>query len=263
MQEKYSAQLERKIRRRQAKIGVMGLGYIGLPLALEFAKRGFSVLGVDTDASRVRQLQEGTSYSPDVSGTELKRQLRSGRFKATNEFDLLGELDCISICVPTPLVEEETPDISFIIQAIREVSNRRRPGQLITLESTTSPVTTEEVVLPILSEGGYKAGRDFFLAYSPERLDPGNVKYHTHEIPRVVGGITPACGKLAGLLYKHIVKDVMIVSSPRTAEMIKLVENAFRNINIAFVNELVPLCFKLGINVWEVIEGAKTKPFGF
>ncbi|HHT9132967.1 MAG TPA: nucleotide sugar dehydrogenase, partial [Candidatus Tripitaka californicus] len=186
----------------------MGLGYIGLPLALEFAKRGFSVTGIDTDANRVRQIQEGKSYSPDVNGAELKRLVRSGRFKATDGFELLEDLDCISICVPTPLIEEETPDISYIIQAIREVCKRRKKGQLITLESTTSPGTTEEVVLPILSEGGYKVGRDFFLAFSPERLDPGNVKYHTHEIPRVIGGVTTACGELAGLLYRQIVENV-------------------------------------------------------
>ncbi|HHT9139621.1 MAG TPA: nucleotide sugar dehydrogenase [Candidatus Tripitaka californicus] len=263
MQGRHKTQLTEKIRKRQAKVGVMGLGYIGLPLALEFAKRGFSVTGIDTDANRVRQIQEGKSYSPDVNGAELKRLVRSGRFKATDGFELLEDLDCISICVPTPLIEEETPDISYIIQAIREVCKRRKKGQLITLESTTSPGTTEEVVLPILSEGGYKVGRDFFLAFSPERLDPGNVKYHTHEIPRVIGGVTTACGELAGLLYRQIVENVTIVSSPRTAEMIKLLENAFRNVNIAFVNELAQLCFRLGVDIWEVIEGAKTKPFGF
>ncbi|HLA37174.1 MAG TPA: nucleotide sugar dehydrogenase [Candidatus Brocadiales bacterium] len=263
MQGRYKTQLAEKIRKRQAKVGVMGLGYIGLPLALEFAKRGFSVTGIDIDANRVRQIQEGKSYSPDVNGTELKRQVRSGRLKAANGFELLGDLDCISICVPTPLIEEETPDISYIIQAIREVCKRRKKGQLITLESSTYPGTTEEVALPILNKGGYQVGRDFFLAFSPERLDPGNVKYHTHEIPRVIGGVTIACGELAGLLYRQIVKDVTIVSSPRTAEMVKLMENAFRNVNIAFVNELAQLCFRLGIDIWEVIEGAKTKPFGF
>ena len=263
MQGRYKTQLAEKIRKRQAKVGVLGLGYIGLPLALEFAKRGFSVTGIDIDANRVRQIQEGKSYSPDVNGTELKRQVRSGRLKAANGFELLGDLDCISICVPTPLIEEETPDISYIIQAIREVCKRRKKGQLITLESSTYPGTTEEVALPILNKGGYQVGRDFFLAFSPERLDPGNVKYHTHEIPRVIGGVTIACGELAGLLYRQIVKDVTIVSSPRTAEMGKLMENAFRNVNIAFVNELAQLCFRLGIDIWEVIEGAKTKPFGF
>src|SRR3989338_3633051 len=263
MQGRYKTQLAEKIRKRQAKVGVMGLGYIGLPLALEFAKRGFYVTGIDTDANRVRQIQEGKSYSPDVSGTELKRQIRSGRLKATDGFELLEGLDCISISVPTPLIGEETPDISCIVHAVREVCKRRKKGQLITLESSTYPGTTEEVVLPILSEGGYKVGRDFFMAFSPERLDPGNVKYHTHEIPRVIGGVTTACGELAGLLYSQIVKDVTIVSSPRTAEMMKLLENAFRNVNIAFVNELAQLCFRLGIDVWEVIEGARSKPFGF
>ncbi len=263
MQEKYKAQLEEKIRKKQAKVGVMGLGYIGLPLAVEFAKRGFSVLGIDNDADRVRQVQEGKSFSPDVSEKELQRQLKDGRLKATWEFKLLSELDCISVCVPTPMIEEETPDVSYIIQTIKDVCKWRKRGQLITLESTTYPGTTEEIVLPILSEGGYIVGRDFFLAYSPERLDPGNVKYHTHEVPRVVGGVTRACGELAGLLYRQVIKEVMVVSSPRTAEMVKLLENAFRNVNIAFVNEMAQVCFRLGIDVWEVVEGAKTKPFGF
>jgi UDP-N-acetyl-D-glucosamine dehydrogenase len=263
MQGSYKAQLEEKIRRKQAEIGVMGLGYIGLSLALEFAKSGFSVIGVDTDASRVKQIQAGNPYSPDINKAELGSQLKSGRLRVACEFDLLKGLDCISICVPTPLKKYKVPDISHVIQAVREVCKRRKKGQLLTLESTTYPGTTEEVLLPMLSKGGYKVGRDFFLVFSPERLDPGNVKYHTHEIPRVIGGATPACGELASLLYKQIVNGITLVSSPRTAEMIKVLENAFRNVNIAFVNELAQLCYKLGIDVWEVVEGAKTKPFGF
>jgi UDP-N-acetyl-D-glucosamine dehydrogenase len=263
MQERHKTVLEQKIKRGQAKIGIMGLGYIGLPLALEFARKGFFTIGIDTDVGRVQQIQGGKSPSPDVSEKDLKKQLRIGRLKVSNDFDLLAGLDCISICVPTPLIEEETPDVSYIIQTVKEICKWRKKGQLITLESTTYPGTTEEVLLPMLSKGGYKVGKDFFLAYSPERLDPGNVKYHTREIPRVIGGVTTACGELAALLYRQVVKDVMIVSSPRAAEMSKLLENSFRNVNIAFVNELAQLCSRLGIDVWEVIEGARTKPFGF
>lgn len=255
--------LEEKIKQRKAKVGVIGLGYVGLPLAVEFAKAGFQVLGIDIDSEKVKNINEGHSNIPDVSNIEIKALVKRRKLRATSTYKMLGGLDTISICVPTPLRKTKEPDISFVVGATREVANSLRKGQLIILESTTYPGTTDELILPILSEKGLKVGKDFYLAFSPERVDPGNKVFHTRNIPKVVGGITMKCTHMAKLLYEQVCEKVIPVSSTRVAEMVKLLENTFRSTNIALVNEMAVISNRLGIDVWEVVDAAATKPFGF
>ena len=255
--------LVRKLTDRSATVGVIGLGYVGLPLAVEFAKAGFSAIGFDIETSKVDQINRGESYIPDVSSEELDSVTRSGRLSATADFARLDEVDTVNICVPTPLRKTRDPDLSHVVAAAESVAAHLHAGQLVILESTTYPGTTEEVVRPMLERGGLKAGRDFFLAFSPERVDPGNAEWRTANIPKVVGGVDSASTEVAAALYRQIVKEVVPVSSTRVAEMVKLLENTFRAVNIGLVNELALMCRDLNVNVWEVIDAAKTKPFGF
>jgi UDP-N-acetyl-D-glucosamine dehydrogenase len=255
--------LKAKIRDREARVGIIGMGYVGLPLAVEFARAGFRVDGIDLDSRKVKDINAGRSYIGDVTQQDIREQLAAERLSATSDFEIVREIDCVVICVPTPLRKTRDPDISYIVSALEEVAQRLHKGMLIVLESTTYPGTTEEIMLPRLSETGLKAGKDFFLAFSPERVDPGNRSWHTRNTPKVVGGITPACGQVAALLYQQAVDTVVPVSSSRAAEMIKLLENTFRSVNIALVNEIALICDRLGLEVWEIIEGAATKPFGF
>lgn len=256
-------ELEKKIRDRSARVGVIGLGYVGLPLVIEMAKEGFQVTGIDIDRQKVDSVNAGISYVLDVPSETLFSFVTKERIKATQSLAAVENLDTVSICVPTPLRKTKEPDLSYIIAAVEAVHNHIRPEQLIILESTTYPGTTREVVLPILEESGLEVGKGFFLAYSPERVDPGNQSYTTRNIPKVIGGMTPRCTELAGLLYQQFVERVVPVSTPESAEMVKLLENTFRSVNIALANEMALVCHKLGIDVWEVIEAARTKPFGF
>ncbi len=255
--------LRRALDERRARVGVAGLGYVGLPLAVEFARAGFRVTGIDPDATRVAEANRGSSYIGDVRSEDLAVAVRAGRLAAQTGWDGAEALDAILICVPTPVSPHREPDLSFVRSAAAEVARRLRPGQLVVLESTTYPGTTEELVLPILAAGGGRVGEDFFLAYSPERVDPGNRHYHIANTPKLVGGVTARCAALATALYEKAVIKVVPVSSPRVAETAKLLENIFRNVNIALVNELAMLCDRMGIDVWEVVEAAATKPFGF
>ena len=252
-----------RLRTRQAKVGVIGLGYVGLPLAVEFAKAGFSAVGFDVDAAKVEQIAKGESYIPDVSAEQLRRAKEAGHLCATTDFARLAEVDTIDICVPTPLRKTKDPDLSFIVAAVEEIAKYLCRGQLVVLESTSYPGTIEEVVQPRLEAGGLRAGRDFFLAFSPERVDPGNASWNTANIPKVVGGIDETSTAVATALYEQITETVVPVSSTRVAEMVKLLENTFRAVNIGLVNELALMCHDLGVDVWEVIDAAKTKPFGF
>jgi UDP-N-acetyl-D-glucosamine dehydrogenase len=256
-------QLIERIQTKQARAGVIGLGYVGLPLALELASNGVDTLCVDIDSTKVDAVNGGASYIPDVSSERLQASVAAKRLKATTNFDALAEADTINICVPTPLRKTKDPDLSYVVSAVQQVQTRLRRGQLVILESTTYPGTTIEVVQPMLEETGLKAGADFFLAFSPERVDPGNPKWHTANIPKVVGGIDEASTRAASALYRHIVQTVVPVSSPSVAEMVKLLENTFRAVNIGLVNELALMCHDLNLDVWEVIEAAATKPFGF
>ncbi|MCC6143318.1 MAG: nucleotide sugar dehydrogenase [Candidatus Hydrogenedentes bacterium] len=244
-------------------VAVIGMGYVGVPLAVELVRGGLTVIGIEVDADKVAQLRQARSYLLDVPDAVLRDCLDTGRFSASDTYEALAECDAACICVPTPLSKSQDPDISYIVRAAEQLRNYLHPGMLIVLESTTYPGTTDEVVLPILEESGLKAGKDFFLAFSPERVDPGNDRFGMRNTPKVVGGVTPACGQKAQALYRHAVENVVAVSNARTAEMVKLLENTFRAINIGLVNELAMICDKLGIDVWEVIEAAKTKPFGF
>lgn len=255
--------LKRKIRTRTAKTGIIGLGYVGLPLAVEMAKAGFQVTGIDLSQEKVNSINRGISYIPDVSSQTVETFVTADKLRATQSLAAVGELDTIDICVPTPLRKNKDPELSYVIAAVEVIRNHIRAGQLIILESTTYPGTTREVVLPILEESGLKAGSDFFLAYSPERVDPGNSVFHTRNIPKVVGGITPRCAETAVFFYRQYIDNVFSVSSTDCAEMVKLLENTFRSVNIALANEMALTCHSFGINVWEVIEAAKTKPFGF
>lgn len=255
--------LKDKLQERSARVGVIGLGYVGLPLMVEMARAGFCVTGIDIDPEKVAAINAGRSYVLDVPSETLAALVQAQRIRATHSLDAIGRLDTISICVPTPLRKTRDPDLSYIIAAVEAVQGQLRPGQLIVLESTTYPGTTQEVVLPILERSGLQAGKDFFLAFSPERVDPGNPVYATRSIPKVIGGVTPHCTELAVRLYQQFIERVVPVSSPGTAEMVKLLENTFRSVNIALANEMALLCHGFGINVWEVIEAAKTKPFGF
>jgi UDP-N-acetyl-D-glucosamine dehydrogenase len=247
---------------RQAQIGIIGLGYVGLPLARAFSGAGYRVLGFDVDKAKVERLNRGESYIGHVPASVVQ-QMRAQRFEATAGFDRLGEADAVIICVPTPLTSAREPDLSYVIKSARAVASQLRPGQLIVLESTTYPTTTRDVVLPLLERTDLKCGADFFLAFSPEREDPGNASFSVSTIPKVVGGLDEASGDLATQLYGAIVERVVRVSSPEVAEGCKILENTYRAINIALVNELKVLYDRMGIDVWEVIEAAKTKPFGF
>jgi UDP-N-acetyl-D-glucosamine dehydrogenase len=236
---------------------------VGLPLAVEFARAGFSVIGIDTDLDRVGALQAGQSYTPDLESEDLRALIRQGRYEATSDFSVLERIDVVLICVPTPLRKSKDPNISFIIAAASEVATRFHPGQLVVLESTTYPETTEDLLLPMFRGRGANVGEDFFLAFSPERIDPGNPTFKVRDIPKVVGGITPECTRLAATLYREIVPRVHEVSSAKVAELAKLYENVFRNVNIALANEFALMCRRLGVSTKEVIDAAATKPFGF
>ncbi|MCX6349693.1 MAG: nucleotide sugar dehydrogenase [Candidatus Aureabacteria bacterium] len=258
-----AAVLLKKIEKHSATVGVIGLGYVGLPLAIEFAKAGFPVLGFDTDAAKVRMVNAGKSYIKHIPAERVRELSGRKSCRATTNAHDLTKADCILICVPTPLTRQREPDMTYIVSTTSTIAGRLRKGQLVVLESSTYPGTTREVVMPPLEKKGLKAGKDFFLAFSPEREDPGNPKYSTHSIPKVVGGLTPDCLKLAATLYSTIVPKVTEVSSPEAAEATKLLENIFRCVNIALVNELKIVFDRMGIDVWEVIEAAKSKPFGY
>ena len=252
-----------RIRSRQANVGVIGLGYVGLPLAVELAQAGFTVTGFDVDAGKTTQINAGKSYIPDVPEAALAACVSKGTLKATTDMSQLGAMDAIDICVPTPLRKTKDPDLSYVVLAVEAVAATLRPGQLIILESTTYPGTTDEIVQPMLEEKCLKAEVDFFLAFSPERVDPGNPTWHTKNTPKVLGGITPACTEVAAALYGTCIDRIVSVSSPEAAELTKLLENTFRSVNIGLVNEMAIICDRLGVDVWEVIEAAATKPFGF
>jgi len=251
------------IRTRQARVGVIGLGYVGLPLAVELAHAGFTVTGFDVDAAKADAINAGQSYIPDVAGPHLAASVKNGKLSATTDMSQLGSMDAIDICVPTPLRKTKDPDLSYVVLAVEAVAARLRAGQLVILESTTYPGTTDEVVQPMLEDTGLVADRDFFLAFSPERVDPGNQQFTTRNIPKIVGGVGPASTEVARALYSATVDHVVPVSSTRVAEMVKLLENTFRAVNIGLVNEIALMCHKMDIGVWEVIDAAKTKPFGF
>jgi len=252
-----------RIHSRQASVGVIGLGYVGLPLAVEFAHAGFDVTGFDVDATKAAEINAGRSYIPDVCATDVAAVVEAGRLKATTDMSALAEMDAIDICVPTPLRKTRDPDLSYVVLAVEAVAATLKAGQLIILESTTYPGTTDEVVQPMLEAQGLRADVDFFLAFSPERVDLGNQRFTTKNIPKIVGGFGASSTEAAAALYEATVETVIRVSSTRVAEMVKLLENTFRAVNIGLVNELALMCHKMDINVWEVIDAAKTKPFGF
>jgi UDP-N-acetyl-D-glucosamine dehydrogenase len=256
-------QLKERIAKKTARVGVIGLGYVGLPLAVEFAKAGFDVTGIDILASKVEQFNRGESYVKDVPDDVFAPLVASGKLRATTDFSVIRELDTIDICVPTPLRKTKDPDMSFVVAASDEIAAHLHPSLLVMLESTTYPGTTDELVLPKLEATGLQVGRDFFLCFSPERVDPGNPNFQTRNIPKVVGGITPLCTELGAAFYKQALETIVPVSSTRVAEMVKLLENTFRMINIGLVNELALMCDRMNIDVWEVIDAAATKPFGF
>ncbi len=258
----YEALLE-KIVRREAVAGVVGLGYVGLPLAVEFGKAGLRVMGFDVDEEKVGRIQAGVSYIPDVPTAEVALLAGRGQLQATTDFGRLAEADTVNICVPTPLGKTKDPDMTYVLAATEAVAKALRPGMLVVLESTTYPGTTEELLLPILERSGLRCGVDFFLCFSPERVDPGNERYQTRNIPKVVGGVTKACSEMGRHFYEQSLEKVVPVSSTRVAETVKLLENTFRMINIGMVNELAMMCERMGIDVWEVIDAAATKPFGF
>ena len=255
--------LKEKIETKTAKVGIVGLGYVGLPLATEFAKAGFTVVGIDVLDAKVAGLNRGESHVQDVSSEEVAKLIAEKRFSATTDFSVVRDLDTINICVPTPLRKTKDPDMSFIVSAVEQIAKHFHPGLLVILESTTYPGTTDELLLPTFEKLGYKAGKDFFLCFSPERVDPGNPTYQTYNTPKVVGGITPACTEMGTLFFSQALEKVVPVSNTRVAEMVKLLENTFRMINIGLVNEMALMCDGMGINVWEVIDAAATKPFGF
>lgn len=255
--------LFRAIESKEAKLGVVGLGYVGLPLAVEMAKQGFEVRGIDLDERKVAMLARGESYVQDVPAEKLAEALASGRFLATTDYAALSELDAVSICVPTPLSANQDPDTSYIVYVVNQIKLYMKKGLLIVLESTTYPGTTEELIEAELARMGLQAGRDYFLCFSPERVDPSNDRFATYNTPKVLGGTTPECSTLGSMLYRNIVESVVPVSSPKVAEMSKLLENTFRSVNIAFINEMAMMCERMGIDIWEVIQAASTKPFGF
>src|SRR5213593_864554 len=259
----HATTLSRRIADHAARISIIGQGYVGLPLAVEFARAGFPVTGLDTDPDRVAALASGRSHVPDVPSTQVQAFLRAGRYQATTEPAILAESDAVLICVPTPLRKSKDPDITYVIAAAKEAAARFRPGQLIILESTTYPGTTEELLLPLFQARAARIGEDLFLAFSPERIDPGNPTFKIKDIPKVVGGVTPTCTRFAAALYREIVPRVHEVSTPKVAELAKLYENVFRNVNIALANEFALMCRYLGVDSREVIDAAATKPFGF
>ncbi|HKI83582.1 MAG TPA: nucleotide sugar dehydrogenase [Candidatus Krumholzibacteria bacterium] len=254
---------QEKLKDGSARLAVIGLGYVGLPLAVEYAKSGFTVTGIDLDSRKVERLARGESYVGDVKSDTVAQLVAKGRLSATTDFSVLKSCDSVNICVPTPLSKTRDPDISYIDSAVEKIVENLHPGMLIILESTTYPGTTEEVILPRLESTGLKVGEDFYLAFSPERVDPGNPRFSTKNIPKIVGGITPACTETAAALYRASLSQVVPVSSARVAETVKLLENTFRSVNIGLVNEMAQMCSKMDINVWEVIDAAATKPFGF
>ena len=262
-QKSTAAALKEKLQNKTARVGVIGLGYVGLPLAVEFAKAGYTVTGIDVSEAKVAKLHEGVSYIQDVSTEEVAHLVKEGRLKATTDFGVIRELDTVNIAVPTPLRKTKDPDMSYVVAAGDEVAKYAHKGLLVILESTTYPGTTDELLLPKLEATGLKAGEDFFLCFSPERVDPGNPKFNTKNIPKVVGGITPSCTEVGAMFYKQALETVVPVNGTRVAEMVKLLENTFRMINIGLVNELAMMCERMDINVWEVIDAAATKPFGF
>ncbi|MBN2008373.1 nucleotide sugar dehydrogenase [candidate division KSB1 bacterium] len=256
--------LEQRLKDRSAKIGIVGLGYVGLPLAVEYAKKGFTVVGIDVDGRKVSKINFGENYIQDVNDDDLKNVVKEGKLSATTTYDLVPEMDAIYICVPTPFNVNKDPDISYIVNSAQGIATGLRKGQVIILKSTTYPGTTEQDVQPILEKTGLKVGTDFHLAFSPERIDPGRQDFTTANTPIVVGGVTPGCTKAASMVIKQAINIVHEVSSPRVAEMEKLLENIFRSVNIALVNELARMCDRMGgVDIWEVVEAAATKPFGF
>jgi len=259
----YEAQLLEKARSRTAVMGLVGLGYVGLPLAVELAEAGYRVIGFDLSKRVVDGINAGRSHIQDIPTERLAKLVKAGKISATTDLGRLGEPDGIAICVPTPLSKTRDPDISFVSAATDSVAKTIRPGQAVILQSTTYPGTTRELMLPALEKSGLKVGTDFFLAFSPERVDPGNPKYNTHNTPKVVGGVTPACTRVTMALYRPAIETLVEVSSPEAAELVKLLENTFRSVNIGLVNEMAIVCDKLGVDVWEVIDAANTKPFGF
>ena len=259
----HKTDLLEKIEDKSAVCAVIGLGYVGLPLAVELARAGFTVRGVDVNPDKVRMVNAGESYIPDVAQTDLKEAVEAGRLTATSDYSVVAGCDTVNICVPTPLRKTRDPDISYIVGALAEIKKHVHPGMLVVLESTSYPGTTEEILIPELTGSKLAVGEEIFIGFSPERVDPGNPEYHTGNIPKVVGGVTSACNEVAGALYGCVVEKVHLVSSTQVAEMVKLLENTFRSVNIGLVNEIALMCNQMGINVWEVIEGAGTKPFGF
>jgi len=256
-------QLIAKIKDRTAHVGVVGLGYVGLPLSMELAKAGFRVTGFDILPKKIKLLKAGRSDIDDIPNELVKSMIEAGRFKATADFRQIAKMDTLSICVPTPLSKTKDPDVSYILDAVNQIKTYMRKGTLVVLESTTYPGTTEDLILPLLEKKGMKAGQDFFLAFSPERVDPGNAEYTTKNTPRVVGGITPTCTRVAKTLYEQSLSHIYTVSSTKAAEMVKLLENTFRSVNIGLVNEVALMCDRLDLDVWEIIDAAATKPFGF
>ncbi len=256
-------QLKDRIRNRTARVGIIGLGYVGLPLAVEFARNGFDVTGFDVDTSKVSDINAGRSYILDVKTEDVAAAVKAGKFRATTDMSSLEDMDAIDICVPTPLRKTKDPDLSYVVQAVDAVKAHIKPGQLVILESTTYPGTTDEVVRPALEENGLRAGVDFYLAFSPERVDPGNESFGTRSIPKVVGGCNRESTELAAALYGSIIDTVVPVSSTQVAEMVKLLENTFRAVNIGLVNEMALMSHRMNLDVWEVIDAASTKPFGF
>jgi UDP-N-acetyl-D-glucosamine dehydrogenase len=252
-----------RIRAGEARLGTLGLGYVGLPLSVEFAEAGLNVTGFDPANDKVQAINRGESYIKDVPGERVGRLVEKGLLKASWDLDRLADCDAIIICVPTPLSKTKDPDLSMVVEASKAIAARLRPGQLVVLESTTYPGTTEELILPLLEERGGKVGESFFLAFSPERVDPGNAQYQIRNTPKIIGGVTPACTEVARALYSKAIETVIPVSSTRTAEMVKLLENTFRSVNIGLVNEVALMCDRLGVDVWEVIDAAASKPFGF
>jgi len=252
-----------KIDSRELSIGIIGMGYVGLPLAMEFARAGFKIIGFEVDKTKTARINRGSSYIGDVESSLLKRYVQSRNIVATTDFEKLRQCDAAIICVPTPLRKTRDPDISFIVSAVEQIVKHGRNIKVVVLESTTYPGTCEEVILPMLSSGGRQAGKDFFLAFSPERVDPGNQQYPTRKIPKVIGGLTRECTRVVNHLYEKAIDKTVPVSSTRVAEMIKLLENTFRSVNIGLINETALMCHAMGIDVWEVIHGASTKPFAF
>jgi UDP-N-acetyl-D-glucosamine dehydrogenase len=259
----HAQELRRRIESRQARVGVVGLGYVGLPLAVEFAHAGFAVTGIDIDKNKVDMLNRGESYIQDVPTSVLKPLIDAGKLRATTDFAAVAELDTINIAVPTPLRKTKDPDMSFIVRSCEEIAKHFHAGMLLILESTTYPGTTDELMLPMFERPDLRIGEHFFMCFSPERVDPGNPNFQTKNIPKVVGGITPTCTELGALFYGQALEKVVPVGSTRVAEMVKLLENTFRMINIGLANEIALMCDRMGINVWEVIDAAATKPFGF